>query len=145
MRKLKKELAAATSMAQAATITGFPRPFLKWSKERGCDAFRGTKINLALLRKYHAENFGEFELEAEEINDGSQEAVNRERIISMRKQQRKLDREHEVAMGSLVSVEAVKEKQGKLVGALTGILKKTLSREDYNAVARQFQKVDFGE
>jgi hypothetical protein len=136
-----------SSMSQAEAVTGISKSFQIWAKKEGCEAFKASRVFLLPLREYYRSYHKSWQDAggSEEVVVGSQEAVNRERIISMRRQQRKLDREHEVAMGSLVSVEAVKERQGKLVGALTGILKKTLSREDYNAVARQFQKVDFGE
>jgi hypothetical protein len=138
----RAELAFATSMMQAESMTGLTKDFMRWAKSRGCTAFRGSKIYIADLKAFNEENASEWEEQSESVVDGSQEAVNRERIISMRKQQRKLDREHEVAMGKLVDMDLVKEKTARYVGVLTGIMKKTLSREDYNACARQFQKTD---
>ena len=45
--------------------------------------------------------------------------------------------------GELVLKTDVLEDTAKMMTALVGILKKTLSREDFNSVARQFQKVEY--
>lgn len=42
----------------------------------------------------------------------------------------------------LVSKEQVKEHTAIIIGKLVGIMKTTLSRQDFNAVSRQFQQVN---
>ncbi len=129
-------------MDQAESTYGISKDFQRWAKAAGCTAFKSSRVYLAPLKKFQDEHSTEWEAE-QSGGDGSTEAVNRERILVMRKTQRKLDREHDVAMGVLVDKENVKERSGKLLATLTGIMKKTLSKEDYNAITRQFQKVSF--
>jgi len=130
-------------MAQAAAITGIPKEFQRWAKSKGCTAFKASRVFIEPLRKFWSENQEEFESVMEESNDGSSAAVNRERVLMLRKQQRKLDRDYEIQTETLISKESVKDRVAKMMGAITGILKKTLSRQDYNAVARQFQECNF--
>ena len=51
----------------------------------------------------------------------------------------KLKREAEV----LVLKEDVKQSLAAIIGAWTGVLKRTISKEDYNACTRQFQKINY--
>lgn len=129
-------------MAQAETELSIPKAFQKWAKKNGCPAFRGTQIFKDLLVKFWEENEETWRDDEGEV-EGTQAEYNRERIKMLRKQQRKADREHEMAMGRLVQIDTVRDSLGAIMAALTAILKKTLTREDYNAVSKQFQKVDF--
>jgi len=79
----------------------------------------------------------------EEHADENIPALAEEKLRLIRAQadlaEQKLQRETEI----LISKDAVKERLGNMLGVITGILKTTLSRQDYSAVARQFQQADF--
>jgi len=127
-------------MGQAEAVTGISKDFQRWAKQQGCTAFKASRVFLEPLKAYHKEHGEEWE---GTVDDGSQEAVNRERIIMLRKQQRKLDMEYQTASGELVRKTDVLEMQGKLIGRWLDIMKRCLSRTDFNLIAKQFQAAPF--
>lgn len=128
-------------MAQVEALTGISKAFLQWAKKNSCEAFRGSKIYLAPLKKFHEAHISEWEDLSSD--DGSQASVNKERIIMLRKQQRKLDMEYQTASGELVNKADVLEMQGKLITRWIDIIKRTVSKAHWNAIANQFQAAPF--
>lgn len=150
-KKFNRTSRGLNSYAQASHMTGHSIENMKLWKRNGCPAFRNGMIYTDELEQWlKGEGIDPSTPppEGDEGNDerpirGTPEEVNRERIKKMRKEQRKLDREHEVQIGLLVKMDEVKKDIASVVDQLTGILKKTLDRQTFNAVAKQFAQVDF--
>jgi len=126
-------------MSQAEAVSGIPKDFQQWAKKQGCTAFKASRVFIAPLQEFFKDHGEEWEgLDG----DGTTEAVNRQRIVLMKKQERKLDREHQVAMETLVSKEAVKAQTAVIISKILFILKSSLSRHEFNQIASQFQQAD---
>ncbi len=135
-----------TSYAQAEGVTGYRVADMKRWKKSGCPAFRNNTIYIDELKDWLDKNGIDPTAPAEDSEDGlagTPEEVNKERVRTMRLQQRKLDREHEAALGELVYKADVKKEVGSVMDQIVSIIKKTVDRQQFNAIAKQFQSVDF--
>jgi hypothetical protein len=140
-KHIKREPTFCSSMSQAEAVSGIPKDFQQWAKKQGCAAFKASRVFIGPLQAFYKEHSAAWAEESSD--DGSQEAVNRERIKMLKKQQRKIDMEYQLASGELVRKADVLELQGKLIARWIDIIKRSVSKADWNNISKQFQAAPF--
>jgi len=69
--------------------------------------------------------------------------ITEERRLLVRAQRLLAEQRLRRESGELCDVAQVKAEIARIYGIFVGIIKRTVSREDYNTIARQFQSTDF--
>jgi phage terminase Nu1 subunit (DNA packaging protein) len=127
-KKTEKRTRVFDSMASASSITGISIDSLRNMKERGCPAFRGSRVHEDSLYQWMDEHGADIEASADGAPLKDQKLAE-----EIRKLRIKNDRDE----GKLVSRESVAASIRRILGPAAQILTKKIENEWPSAVAGQ--------